>query len=381
MSDKKNIFTKGVELPEVVEKKAKEAFAEIRKEGFDMRREYQEKKKRGFFSGKVAVAACVCILAAGSITAVAAVNHFWSRGMQGNLQATQEEQKKLLEKGVAEVISEKEAEKAEVTSNGVTVKPMETIVDGKYAYLSFSVEGYQPEKKEEPFFESVDVYLESREKEKAALNVNSNFYDGIVPDENGKPVYEDGTPLKYRKDGSIIAHYQDENGTLEYVIVLSPADKDIDLTGRKIHVDFSNLGTVSKASYENRLTGEWDFTLSLSGKNVAKKYQPEAAAADTGFVVDTVELSPISVEIYYTVQRKIKMSGDDIGIPEFSGVVLKDGTFLRFLANGGSTYLDENMKNAYERKSFDRVLNVDEVRAILLRTEADENMIEIPLEK
>jgi hypothetical protein len=61
-------------------------------------------------------------------------------------------------------------------------------------------------------------------------------------------------------------------------------------------------------------------------------------------------------------------------------VVLKDGTRIPFLANGGSTgYTDDTMSEAYEWSGFDRVISVDQVDALLIRTEGNDELVEIPV--
>jgi len=69
------------------------------------------------------------------------------------------------------------------------------------------------------------------------------------------------------------------------------------------------------------------------------------------------------------------------GIPRFKGVVLKDGTRLPFLTGGGLCgYTDDTKKEAYELTSFDRVIDRNQVAALLLIPEGTTEIVEIPLE-
>lgn len=53
--------------------------------------------------------------------------------------------------------------------------------------------------------------------------------------------------------------------------------------------------------------------------------------------------------------------------------MLKDGTRLPYLADGGMTgYTDETGEEAYMLSGFDRVIDVDQVTALLIRP-ADSN--------
>ncbi len=112
MTDQKNIFSREIEIPEIVMRKAEDAFAGIREEGKDIMTENHKKadaKKRGrAFKNRVAVAACIGILVVSGVTAAAAAYHLWGRGMQGNLQATGEQQRELIEQGYATVMEEEE---------------------------------------------------------------------------------------------------------------------------------------------------------------------------------------------------------------------------------------------------------------------------------
>jgi hypothetical protein len=76
----------------------------------------------------------------------------------------------------------------------------------------------------------------------------------------------------------------------------------------------------------------------------------------------------------------VTVSQDENGVPNFCGVVLKDGTRIPFLANGGSNgYTDDTMSEAYEWSGFDRVISVEQVDALLIRPEGSDELVEIPV--
>jgi len=373
MADKKNVFLKDIEIPEIVMRKAEDAFAEIRLEGKDIMTENKkvnDLKKRGkrrrALKKHVAAAACTCILAVSSVTVAAAAYHLWGRGMQGNLQASKEQQQELIEQGYATVMAEEENdENLAVTVGNVTVKPVTVITDGKFAYLSFSVDGYFIGENVEPSFEFINAYLgDNPDAEEGWVNMNSHFYDGIVSDEEGKPVYDDGTPLAFDENGNYITRYADENGTLEYVVTLFPVNPDASLLGKTLHVDFKNIGNVYKAEYIADLEGEWNFEIKLSGESAARKILVGKAVEGTAFTVDSVELSPVSAKVNYSVNGEVTVIEDENGVPKFGGVVLKDGTRLPYLGNGGrSGYTDETRTGAYVMSAFDRVIEPEQVEA------------------
>lgn len=379
MTDQKNIFSEEVEIPEVVMRKAEDAFAGIREEGKDMMTKNLKKtdtKKRNkggkAFKNHMAAAACIGVLALSSLTVAAAAYHLWGRGMQGNLQATEQQQLELIEQGYATVMeAEENYEDLAVTVGNVTVKPVAVITDGRFAYLSFAVDGYTIGENVEPFFEFINAYSgDDPDASEGWLNMNSSFYSGIVSDENGTPVYDDGTPLAYDENGNMITHYADENGTLEYVATISCPDPNASLLGKTIHVDFKNLGNVYKAEFIGDLEGEWNFEITLPGESAAQEMPVGKAVEGTAFTVDSVEISPVSIKINYSVNGKVTIYEDENGVPNFRGVVLEDGTRLSFLGNGGrSGYTDESMTEAYVMSAFDRVIEPGQVKAVLLQLE------------
>lgn len=386
MAEYKNIFAEDVEVPDAVMQKVNAAFAAVKTEDVKHMEEKNKvetmKKRKGRFFRNRAAAACVCLFAAAGITVVAAAHHVWSRGMQGTLQATDKQQQALTEKEVAVVLSESENQAdLAVSSGNVTVTPETVIADERFAYLSFSVKGFALEEGEEPSFESTLVYLgEDPAAQEGWVNMNASFYNGIVPDENGQPVYEDKTAPEFLADGSLVFHYADAEGTLEYVIQVSVPDQQESLLGKTLHVNLENLGIARDAEYAGRVEGNWDFSIELPAVSAAAEVAVEKQVEGTAFVMDSAEISPVSIRINYSVNGDVEVSNDDNGIPEFGGVVLADGTRLPFLKNGGSSgYTDENRNSAYELSAFDRVIDPKQVTAILVRTELGADLVEVPV--
>lgn len=385
MSDKKNIFTEDIELPEIVKIKAEHAFEKIKmEETIQMadRKNNDRKDRKSAMRFQVAVAASLGLLLASGLTAVAAIHHYWGRGMQGNLQASDVQQQQLTDQGVATVMSENpDYESMAITDAGVTVTPNTVIVDDRFVYMTFRVSGYAVEEGAEPGFDSVSVYQgENPEADGAWLNMSGTFYDGILSDENGAPVYEDGSALEYGEDGNFISHYTDENGDMEYMIQAMVSDFNDSMLGKTIHVDFQDLGTVYKADFSEGVAGNWNFTINLSDVSSATDIQIGQEIEGTDFVLDSINISPVSMKLNYTVNGTVEMREDDNGVPEFMGVVLKDGTRIPYLADGGgSGYTDESMTTAYQISGYDRVIDVDEVASLIIMPVLGEETIEVPV--
>lgn len=381
MADKKPILSEEIELSEIVLNKTNQAFAMIKQEDIvHMKKTHTRGKK--MFKTQAAVIAGVCILAVSSISAVAAIHHYWGRGMNGTIQASDEQQQVLTEKNIAKVYREEpDSPSLAVTINGVTIEPDTVIADERFVYMAFRISGYSVADRTEPGFDMVNVYQgDHPEDESAWVNMSGTMYDGIVLDENGASVYEDGTSVESYEDGSVISHYTDDNGNMEYIIQASAADKNDSLLGKTLHVAFKDLGTFSKATFIPAVEGVWNFELNLSDVSSTRNIKVGKKVEGTGFTMEDISISPISIQVNYSVSEAPTEHEDDLGIPEVKGVVLKDGTRISYLANPGRLgYTDNNKSNAYQIAGFARVVDVDEIAALIVLTSYENEKVEILL--
>lgn len=381
MANKKTILSEEIELSEIVLKKTNQAFEMIKQEDIvSMKKTHKRRKK--MFKTQAAAAAGVCILAVSGISAAAAVHHYWGRGMNGNIQASDEQQQVLTEKNIAKVYREEpDSPSLAVTINGVTIEPDTVIADERFVYMAFRISGYSVADRMEPGFDMVNVYQgDHPEDESAWVNMSGTMYDGIVLDENGASVYEDGTSVESYEDGSVISHYTDDNGNMEYIIQASAADKNDSLLGKTLHVAFKDLGTFSKATFIPAVEGVWNFELNLSDVSSTRNIKVGKKVEGTGFTMEDISISPISIQVNYSVSEAPTEHEDDLGIPEVKGVVLKDGTRISYLANPGRVgYTDNNKSNAYQIAGFARVVDVDEIAALIVLTSYENEKVEILL--
>lgn len=381
MANKKTILSEEIELSEIVLKKTNQAFEMIKQEDIVSMKKTRNRGKK-MFKTQAAVAAGICILAVSGISAAAAVHHYWGRGMNGNIQASDEQQQVLTEKNIAKVFREEpDSPSLAVTINGVTIEPDTVIVDERFVYMSFRISGYSVADRMEPGFDMVNVYQgDHPEDESAWVNMSGTMYDGTVLDENGALVYEDGTSVESYEDGSIISHYTDDNGNMEYIIQASAADKNDSLLGKTLHVAFKDLGTFSKGTFIPAVEGVWNLELNLSDVSSTRNIKVGKQVEGTGFTMEDISISPISIQVNYSVSEAPTEKEDDLGIPEVKGVVLKDGTKISYLANPGRLgYTDNNKSNAYQIAGFARVVDVDEIAALIVLTSYENEKVEIPL--
>lgn len=364
--DEKKILQEDVELPEVVLSKANHALEMIRQEETkNMAADNQKNSKKNTrrIKSQVAAAAAVCVLAVGGVSAVAAIHHNWGRGMSGNIQATDTEQQKLTDDGVAVVYPEKEEYEAlKVTNNGVTIVPDTVIVDAQFAYLSFTISGYNLPEGDEPGFEEVNMTSDDM-----GINMSGGMYDGIVSNEEGAPVYEDGSELQFTDSGDIVSHYYDENGNLEYFIQAHIAEAGDTMLGKTVKIDFKNLGTLYKTEFTDGVEGDWNFEITLPSVSSAREFDVNKAIDGTSFTLTKLEISPVSLNATYTTDNAPEANQDDLGVPCVKGVVLKDGSRLPYLTDGGSIgYTDDSKTEAYNILGYDRVIDVDNVKALII---------------
>lgn len=364
--DEKKILQEDVELPEVVLSKANHALEMIRQEETEnmaANNQKNSKKNTRRIKSQVAAATAVCVLAVGGVSAVAAIHHNWGRGMSGNIQATDTEQQKLTDDGVAVVYPEKEEYEAlKVTNNGVTIVPDTVIVDAQFAYLSFTISGYEVAEGEKPGFEDVNITSDDM-----GINMSGGMYDGIVSNEEGAPVYEDGSELQFTDSGDIVSHYYDENGNLEYFIQAHIAEAGDTMLGKTVKVDFKNLGSLYKTEFTDGVEGDWNFEITLPSVSSAKEFDVNKAIDGTSFTLTKLEISPVSLNATYTTDNAPEANQDDLEVPCVKGVVLKDGSRIPYLTDGGSIgYTDDSKTEAYNILGYDRVIDVDNVKALII---------------
>ncbi|MDO4169912.1 MAG: DUF4179 domain-containing protein [Lachnospiraceae bacterium] len=391
--DRKNtiekIISQDLVVPEIVSKKEEEAFEQILKESKTFENIESLKRcdgdrginKVGLFKKFTSVAACIAIIAFAGVTGYAAIHHVWNEGMKGAIWTTDEQQQQLTNQGMAKVFGEQENYKdLAVTDKGVTVCPETVVADDHYIYLSFSISGFQLPDMSEPGFDSIDCYLKSK-KDKNAINLyGASFYSGIIENKDGVRIYDDGSKIQYGTNGGMIGRYVNRKGQLEYNIFATVDDDSQNLLGEKLCVDIEGLGTVSHAVCNKIVDGNWNFEIPLPEISCAKTISIEKKIPKTVFSIYEMTLSPISMEINYTVNGDVKISEDENDVPEICGVVLSDGTKLSNLSRGNATgYFNSSLSNAYARTAFRQAINVEDVRAILVQRSPGETPIEISI--
>ena len=387
---KKNdtIYTlqQNIEIPDIVTEKANMAFEQIRKDAgssSDKIVKYQKSVKKS--RKKYVVAALIATMTVGAVSAYAAYTN-WSHGMKEELRISEEQQKNLEANGMAAFSDES------VTDAGVTVTAQQSITDNYYTYLSFKVEGYSVEKGVQPDFETISVTADGQD-----VSWGGRFYDGMISDNDGMFVNADGSEPETEADGSMIENYMMDDGSLEYHMILKSHEKGF-FTGKQLHVELENLGTVAKAQYFPDIEGNWILDMTLGGADTARYIETCEKLGDTETIVTGVELSPVSMRITYDFPKtepRMEEFEDENGEiqtialpaqPPFAfGIRLKDGTVMKYISAGSEStgYTSEEGQEYVVSFPLDRVIDPDQVEAVLFREYDEENgkqlTYEVPL--
>lgn len=387
---KKNdtIYTlqQNIEIPDIVTEKANMAFEQIRKDAgssSDKIVTYQKSVKKS--RKKYVIAALIATMTVGAVSAYAAYTN-WSHGMKEELRISEEQQKNLEANGMAAFSD------ASVTDAGVTVTAQQSITDNYYTYLSFKVEGYSVEKGVQPDFETISVTADGQD-----VSWGGRFYDGMISGNDGMFVNADGSAPETESDGSMIENYMMDDGSLEYHMILKSHEKGF-FTGKQLHVELENLGTVAKAQYFPDIEGNWILDMTLGGADTARYIETCEKLGDTETIVTGVELSPVSMRVTYDFPKtepRMEEFEDENGEiqtvawpaqPPFAfGIRLKDGTVMKYISAGSEStgYTSEEGQEYVVSFPLDRVIDPDQVEAVLFREydeESDEHLTyEVPL--
>lgn len=388
---------KDIVIPDIVQKKADQAFRKIKKENAKM--VMISTRKRKWKTMWIAVAAAVLAL---GTTVCAAVYLYRSKGLEAEFHMTQDEKTLLEENDYMASIADDNDEHESVTVEGVTVTPLQMIVDERFAWLSFKVEGYELEEGKEPCFDIVSVVLD--DDEEAFINYESSFYNGRMLNENGQFVYEDGTSAE-DASGNIVERFIDEEGCMEYIIRINGTGYERGLVDASIHVTLQNLGTVYKAEFTPDLNAVWEFDMDLKGSDEVRRETLSAPLGDSGATVTYAEISPISVYVTYDFPLQIEpIEGQNekgeaitsttfVEAPDICGVRLKDGTLMTNIVGGGTNgYVSDNQNVYTVSRALVRVIDTNEIDALLFMKSApeagadgsyrwtEENLYIVPLE-
>lgn len=365
--NEKDLTTKlqqNIEIPDIVREKAGITLQQIRSG-----RAYKAMKttNRTWRAAWVPIAAAV--LAIGT-TVCAAAYIQWSKGLETQLQVTEDQKQMLEEEQIAVPVN------ISVTENGITVTVLQTIVDSRFAYLVFKVDGYAVGDGMQPDFESCTFTIDGSDYYNLLMG---HFFNGLQMGADKKFFYTDGSPAKEAANGSIIEKYMDENGSMEYMMLLMAPDENDSFIGKSLHLELRNLGTVYHAAFTHDIDAAWAFDFTLQGSDKVRSCRLSETLGDSGAAVIEAEISPISFHVTYDMPlQKTELDGIDAGsgqpikthtfveAPRLTGARLKDGTLLTDLTGyGAEGYFSGNDERYQAVLPTRSIIEPDQVDALL----------------
>ena len=369
------ILQEPVDIPDIVQERAQEAFAAIHQETQRQNRPEvpagRRKSKKRLWLAAAAAAALV-----GTVSVGAAVyQRWWSKGLEETLHASEEQMQEMDGNGVSSAINQA------VTDQGVTITAVQSIVDNYYAHLAFKVEGFDLPEGAEPAIENIEVTVDGEDK----INWSGGFYNGIVRGTDGKNVYGNGNPLAYTEDGRLIEKYIQEDGSLEFNLILNhyKLEKGF-LLDKPIHVKFSNLGIYEKKTDFTPITeGVWEFEWTLQGSDKMRECKMDIPLGESGAILKEVEISPISMRAVTEIPdgKYLIYGSAEKGVrpPCLNGVIMKDGTVYVDLypGMGGSEGMPEGSGQHIVECALDRILDVNQVESLLFTKEKEFDLTDV----
>lgn len=322
---------------------------------------------------RLSFAACICIilLATATVTVAAAIHHFWGRGLSGIYGASDEQQQALTDKGQAIVFSESDDySKYAATDNGITITPVAIIADENQINVSLKIAGVSLDEDESPNI-NVDA-VEVNDYAGDNFSFSLGFYDGIIEDDNGNYLYDDGTPIEEDSNGNWIHHYVDPDGNLECQIDCygtAPGDSNVSLAGKTLSIKLSNFYTVNDNFEEKSLGGSWTLEVPIPEVSNAREVTLNANLSVFDCEASSVKLSPISAEVRYNVEENILnewLAQKDSPVPYISGLIMDDGTTIKTNYLGLGYWIEPEKNLAISDIEFNRIIEPEKVKSIEL---------------
>lgn len=370
-----DILMQDVKIPDIVQKKAQDAFTkirwDIREEENRSNQERKGKKKKHFWQTRAAAAALAVILGGGSLTAVAAAYIHLSGGMKSHMNIS-DGQEAELQSMAGTPLSFPEVSD---TQGDITVSVAQCLLDENNIRLAFYVDGYELDSSMEPELEYLNILLDG----KPIYNYDWGFYSGIDWTDNREPVMADGSPVQENAKGEIIPNYQTADGKMEIDLNLLPVDengKSISaLNGQEITVLMQNFGEHA---------GTWTLKWTLGGADTTVEVKLNETLGNSGATVTAVKVSPISIHVYYDFAKRETMntgvdengntieSADFAEPPRFAGLKMKDGTVYTGILDGGTYGYENGDASTYIAKvGISRIIDPKDVQSLLFLKDND----------
>lgn len=336
---------KEVEIPQVVCDHKKLAYEQIKKQECENNKQstITRHSQRKWIPHNVVACCIIVIVICSAITVGAAAISYWNKNFLKEHDASLELQEKLIEQGATVVLDTQD------TSKGITIRAVQAIMDDTFAYILFEITGDDK------------ITLEN---ERFHLNISIG---------GGKPVgHSSGIKSKLG-----------ENGETLYEVFLWDLDAK-GYHGKEIKCEFSEdvpVSYISENGWIVETVNEWNLSWKMPDSQYQRDYHINQQILNHNVNITDVQLSPISVTVYYdewpVPNSIINPNADPEECTQHThelpmylyGFSLKDGSMLLLEdinGQGGGRRPDNNEHGNYSLPvSFQKIIDIDTIDGLL----------------
>jgi len=293
-----DIQVKDCDIPDSLQNNIDNAFVMLR---YQQVRQTKRSLRRRRLPRKTAVILiAVCVLLVGAVTVYAAVNHFWSNLSQKLIEADESQQLLLESRDRVDFLHEDES--LSVSSNGITIKPLELILDKYNARMTFIVYGNE------------------------RINSCSQIGFEFVEDYMDNPEYSGAAGIQYIKDKIIDPEGKEGFGFIIRDDDLSRAGKSFE--GKTIHLTLKNLYGIAPGDGLIEIGGTWQLDIKMPEHIDMLTYEIDSKIGNSGYRWSDLELSELSLKANFLIDTELPDDTVLTQVPRINAVRLTDGTII-----------------------------------------------------
>lgn len=353
---------KQIDVPEEVHAKVIEALEQIREREESVAQSTISKEKHKLPKlPKAAALAAAFTLVIGA-TAFAAEHFQWNERLLRIFGSPSAElQEKMEDSGIVSALS------APATAGGITITPMHAVHDADYIYLLFEASS------DKTVFDGFSSFsgIEISNADTALFSTqNPSLADERLSE--GSPI--NGVSHAFFSSG------KDRRKSSQFYIDFSfdSINHSYDFTDNSLIITLSNLVCCNENGAGSKtVKGPWTFSIPVTDiQGQALAYEPDdgLSIADVPLTVNKVEITPLSVVIYYDLQsfqpaidKLYTINARLRNEIDLNGVAMKNGEIIDLnISYMGETQTDGEIIDTFR---FNNFLDIDEVASLLFGTE------------
>lgn len=329
------------------------------------------RKKEAGISGKKKL---LFLLAATLIMATmtaAAVYTRWSTTAQNQYNPSQDIKEQAEKSGLSVMLeeakgSQKTNEVLSVTDQGITITAIQTIVDNYHAEIFFRIEGFELREGEHPHtWPTVSI-----DGNQQFHGLQSGwFFDGLTQNAEGKTVYSSNRqPVQSDEDGCLILDYAANDGSLEFIYLISFEETDGRYMGKEIVFSFHSIDFQSHQRAgmpEPQVEGNWELKWTLTGTDSNITAALNANIGDSDVILLDAEIGQISLCTRYQL-KDYWVDWNEVALPQaVQGVRMKDGS--EHMCSPYSSGFEDQEKMIYfiQSRMSNAILDLNQVESLM----------------